>query len=89
MNWKTAMKNAALTTVVTMFVTTIIVAMLTLSGGKAFMAAEISIPFVFFGLNLLLFVVLKRINRKRIAVLVQICANLVLLTGYVVLLHIL
>lgn len=86
MNWKTSLKNAGTSTVITLFITSILIAFLMLSGGMPVMITEISIPFVFFGLNLLLFVVLRRIDRRKIAATIQVCANLVLLAGYVVLL---
>lgn len=87
MNWKAALKNAGTSTVITLFITSILIAFLMLSGGMPVMVAEISIPFVFFGLNFLLFVVLRRMNRRKIAAVIQICANLALLAGYVVLLR--
>lgn len=86
MNWKAALKNAGMTTVITLFITAIFVAFLMFSGGTLFTIAEISTPFVFFGLNIFLFTGLRKMNRKKTAVVIQVCANLVLLAGYVVLL---
>lgn len=86
MNWKAVFKNAAASTIITLFVTAIVFTLLIFSGGTLFTIAEISIPFVFFGLNLLLLRALRRMSRRKTAAAIQICANLVFLAGYVVLL---
>lgn len=86
MNRKIALKNAGITTVVTMFATSVFLALLNFSGGLAFHAAEISVPFVFFGANLFLLAVPgKKMPKTWFRVLLA-CVNLALTIGYAFLL---
>ena len=82
MNRKTALKNAGITTVVTLFVTSVFLALLSFSGGLAFHIAEISVPFVFFGVNLFLLAVPgKKMPKTGFCILLA-CVNLAMTIGY-------
>ena len=85
MNRNAALKSAGILTTITMFFTSILLALLNFSGGLTFRIVEISIPFVFFGLNLLLSSLLAKMIRKNVLRLILICANLALTIVYAVL----
>ncbi len=85
MNRNTALKNAGILTTITMFFTSVLLALLNFSGGLTLRIVEISIPFVFFGVNLLLSSLLGKMIRKNVLRLILIGANLVLTIVYAVL----
>lgn len=86
MSWKTVLKNAGISTVITMFLTCVFLALLSFSGGLPFRIAEISIPFLFFGVNLFLLAVPgKRMPKKAFRILL-VCVNLALTAVYAYLL---
>lgn len=85
MNRNATLKSAGILTTITMFFTSILLALLNFSGGLTFRIVEISIPFVFFGLNLLLSSLLAKMIRKNVLGLILIGANLALTIVYAVL----
>jgi hypothetical protein len=86
MNRITAFKSAGIMTTVTMFITSILLLLLNFSGGLAFRIAEISLPFVFFGVNLLLRALLGKVMCKNAMRILLVCVNLALTAVYAVLL---
>lgn len=85
MSWKPVLKSAGAETLITLFATAIAVAFLMFGGGIWFKITEISIPFVFFGVNLLFFTVGDRTARKKAAQILQISVNILLTVVYAVL----
>lgn len=85
MNWKPVLKSAGAETLITLFATAIAVALLMFGGGNWFKITEISIPFVFFGVNLLFFTVWNSAAHKKAARILQICVNILLTAVYAVL----
>ncbi len=86
MNRKLALQKAGVTTTITMFVTCVFLLLLSFSGGTAFRVAEISIPFVFFGVNFFLLTVPGKKMPKTAFRILLLCVNLALAAGYAVLL---
>lgn len=69
-----------------MLVTCTLLLLINFSGGLAFRIAEISLPFVFFGVNLLLRTLLGKIICKSAMRILLICVNLALTIVYAFLL---
>lgn len=86
MNRKIVLEKAGVMTTITMFVTAVFLLLLSFSGGAAFRVAEISIPFVFFGVNFFLLAVPGKKMPKTAFRILLLCVNLALTAGSAILL---
>lgn len=86
MNRKIVLEKAGVMTTITMFVTAVFLLLLSFSGGTAFRVAEISIPFVFFGVNFFLLAVPGKRMPKTAFRILLLCVNFALTAGYAILL---
>jgi hypothetical protein len=86
MSVKTALKNAGVMTVVIFFIS-ICLLMVMINGQIGRRIAEICMPFAFFGINLALYGITRRLKSSKSVAVIMTAANIIVLAGYVVLLR--